>query len=169
VALDKNLQQTIEKSFGVELVIPKGFSLITKQGDFAWIREETPETTLGILLYSFDYSDSTGLTAKSIVGTRNRIAKQYVPGPKEGSYMSTMQELPVITKDIYVLGRPAIELRGLWNVKGDFMGGPFVSYTMLDTTSNRVLYLEGFVYAPKYNKRNYIRRLEAILLSLQFK
>ncbi|HIN40768.1 MAG TPA: DUF4837 family protein, partial [Flavobacteriales bacterium] len=43
VALDKKLQQTIKKSFGVELVIPKGFLLINKQEDFAWIREETPE------------------------------------------------------------------------------------------------------------------------------
>ena len=61
-----------------------------------------------------------------------------------------------------------MELRGLWNVKGDFMGGPFVSYAILDTNHNKILYLEGFVYAPKYNKRNYIKRLEAILLSLKF-
>ena len=32
-------------------------------------------------------------------------------------------------------GRLWCELRGFWDVHGDFMGGPFVSYTTVDTAT----------------------------------
>ena len=59
-------------------------------------------------------------------------------------------------------------LRGLWRVEGDMMGGPFVSHAQLDPSGQRVLVVEGFVYAPESNKANLIRRLEAALYTLRF-
>ena len=59
-------------------------------------------------------------------------------------------------------------MRGLWKVQNDFMGGPFVSLTVLDPSKKRVVTVEGNVYAPKNNKRNYIRQLEAMIYSLEF-
>ena len=47
------------------------------------------------------------------------------------------------------------------------MGGPFVSHIRLDEENQRVVVVEGFVYAPETNKRNYIRRLEAALFTLR--
>jgi len=165
---DKNLQKSIRKKFNISLDIPKGFLMANSDTNFIWMREETPETSLGLLLHTYNYSGSDSLTANSVLEMRNHITKKFVPGPSDGSHMSTMMEFPVVGKDIFILGRPALELRGLWNVEGDFMGGPFVSYAILDTNSNQILYLEGFAYAPKYNKRNYVKRLEAILLSLSY-
>jgi hypothetical protein len=55
------------------------------------------------------------------------------------------------------------EMRGLWKVENEFMGGPFISYSVLDQEKSKILHLYGFVYAPKLNKRNYIRQLDAIL------
>lgn len=46
-------------------------------------------------------------------------------------------------------GRLWIELRGFWDVKNDFMGGPFVSYTTVDTTTDRVFTVDCYVYSPK--------------------
>ena len=48
------------------------------------------------------------------------------------------------------------------------MGGPFVSHAQLDPSGQRVLVVEGFVYAPESNKANLIRRLEAALYTLRF-
>ena len=58
-------------------------------------------------------------------------------------------------------------MRGLWKVVGDMMGGPFVSHIRLDEQNQRIVVVEGFVYAPETNKRNYIRRLEASLFTLR--
>ena len=48
-------------------------------------------------------------------------------------------------------------------MKNDFMGGPYVHYTFVDEENSRVINLDGFVYAPKFNKREYLRELEALL------
>ena len=47
------------------------------------------------------------------------------------------------------------------------MGGPFVSHSRVDTETNRVVVVEGFVYAPEKMKRGLIRRLEGALYTLQ--
>jgi hypothetical protein len=52
-------------------------------------------------------------------------------------------------------------------VEGDFMGGPYINLSVLDASKNRVITLDGFVYAPKYNKRNYLRQVEAMMYSLE--
>lgn len=65
-------------------------------------------------------------------------------------------------------GNYTVEIRGLWRVEGDFMGGPFVSLSSLDLARKRVVTAEGFLYSPKYDKRDYLRQLEAVIYSLTF-
>ena len=65
-------------------------------------------------------------------------------------------------------GRTVIEARGLWEMENDMMGGPFVSYSQVDSVNNRVIVAEGFVYAPEKRKRLFIRQLEAAVQTLQF-
>ena len=65
-------------------------------------------------------------------------------------------------------GRLWCELRGFWDVHGDFMGGPFVSYTTVDTATNRVFTLDGYVYSPKLHKRNFVRGVEHLLYTVSF-
>jgi hypothetical protein len=78
-----------------------------------------------------------------------------------------MQVFPIFRS--YMLSKKyTAELRGLWRVEGDFMGGPFVSISQIDEQRNRIVTVEGYVYAPKYNKREYIRQLEAILYTIKF-
>ena len=65
------------------------------------------------------------------------------------------------------MGRYVMEARGFWEMKNDMMGGPFVSHSSVDTVNNRVIVVEGFVYAPEKMKRTMIRRLEAALYTLR--
>lgn len=60
----------------------------------------------------------------------------------------------------------ASELRGLWKIENDFMGGPFVSLTVYDEARARLVTVEGYVYAPYFDKREYIREVEAVVRSL---
>ena len=43
------------------------------------------------------------------------------------------------------------------------MGGPFISYVLVDEELDRVYYLDGFVYSPSKDQREFIRELETIL------
>ena len=60
-----------------------------------------------------------------------------------------------------------IEHRGLWKLKNNIMGGPFVSYVMASKDRKSIFYIEGFVAAPGKDKRELIRELEVILKTFE--
>ena len=64
-------------------------------------------------------------------------------------------------------GKKAFETKGKWEVKGMYMAGPFISYTVVDKPNNRLVVVEGLTYAPSINKRDYMFELEAILKTLK--
>ena len=71
-------------------------------------------------------------------------------------------------QEITVNGEYAAEIRGLWKmIGGGSMGGPYYSLTRLDEVNQRVVTIEGFVFAPATNKRNAIRALEAVAHSMR--
>jgi len=67
-----------------------------------------------------------------------------------------------------IFTREAFETKGNWEMLGDFMGGPFINYTIFDRSNNRILVIEGFCYAPSKQKRELMFELESIIKSVQF-
>ena len=47
------------------------------------------------------------------------------------------------------------------------MGGPFISHTAIDEIHQRIITIEGCIYAPQQKKRTAIRTLEAAILTAQ--
>jgi hypothetical protein len=165
---DKLVRDRLEEHFGITMNVPPGFTVVEVKDDFMWIRFETPEISEGLLVYSYPYKDDSTFTREYLLTKRNVILHNNVPGPTEGSYMSTEMELPVQFNLLKKNGNYAAEMRGLWTVENDFMGGPFVSLTILDLLKNRVLTIDGYVYAPGTNKRDLIRQVEAMIHSVNF-
>ncbi|KAA6315687.1 hypothetical protein EZS27_033891, partial [termite gut metagenome] len=89
-----------------------------------------------------------------------------MPGAPANSYMIT-DSVTVEVKPLNLHGEYAFEARGLWRVKGDFMGGPFVSHSRVDTKNQRVITAEIFIYSPDRSKGSLIRRMEASLYTLK--
>ena len=88
-----------------------------------------------------------------------------IPGEEPNMYMATDTNFLQV-RGINLKNQYAPEARGLWYMKDDAMGGPFVSLSRVDTLNNRVIVVEGFVYSPEKMKRGFIRRLEASLYTL---
>ncbi len=167
-ACEKGVYKTMLDEFHLQLYVPKGYSIVKKDSDFAWIRYDTPLITQNILVYSYPYDSDSAFTENYQLIKRNLITKKYVAGALPGSYMTTEMELPFDFNILKFNGNYASEMRGLWKVEGDFMGGPFISLSVLDASRRRVVTVEGDVYAPKNNKRNYLRQVEAIVYSMEF-
>jgi hypothetical protein len=64
-------------------------------------------------------------------------------------------------------GNYATEMRGLWKVENDFMGGPYIAISELDAANQRVINAFAFVYRPSKDKRNLLRQMEAMIYSLK--
>lgn len=161
------IEQAIRRSFGVEMHVPKGYTLAADTPDFLWARYEYPTASQGFIIYSYPYEGKQSLSPEALLAARNRFAAR-IPGPSDGSYMTTSEVFPPDYRMFRLEGRLWCELRGFWDVAGDFMGGPFVSYTTVDTATNRIFTLDCYVYSPKQHKRNFVRGVEHLLYGISF-
>lgn len=162
-------KKEIEKQFGFSFTIPKEYRISKTEKDFLWLINDREEVSQGILIYSFPCADSLEPDANYIIQNRNIILRKYVPGPVKNSYMTTEMRERLYEQKVEVFENiTTLEIRGLWRVEGDFMGGPFVSYSVKDKTFNHIITIEGYVFAPKFRKREYLRQLEAMLKTSEF-
>ena len=163
---DLRIAQAIEDQFGVSLDIPRGWVLDKREKGFAWMTLEERKATSHILIWEYPYVSESQFSLQSLISTRDSVAKINVPGANKDSYMTTEKEYAsVFTEETYN-GYYIANLRGLWKMHNYIMGGSFVQISTVDTKSNRIITIEGMVFAPSTEKRNYIRRLEAILYSI---
>jgi len=90
-----------------------------------------------------------------------------VKGPDGGSFMVIEQKIPVSCRSFRRYDTDYIEMRGLWTLEGGFMGGPFISYAFIDPATTRAVVVTGFVYAPKEEKRELLRQVEALMYAVK--
>jgi len=166
---DFEIEKTLADTFGIKMVISKDFYKAKKMKDFLWLRSETTAMSLGLMIYTYPYKDTSLLSPEAVLATRDRYTKLYIPGPTEGSYMSLERKYyEPVTRKIMFKGMYALETRGLWRTEGDFMGGPFINYTVVDAPRQRIVVFDGYVYYPNKSKRNYVRQLESIIWGAEF-
>ena len=167
----KNIEAitAIEKKFGFSLNVPADYYLALEKDNFIWLRRETNLEGQGMLIYTYPYTDTIAFNPLKIQSVRNQFTELYVPGPSDSSYMAIADEyvLP-IPRSVTLKNQPATEFRGLWEVRKDFMGGPFISYTFVDEKNNMVVTLDGYVYAPGINKLPMLKQVQSILLSFKY-
>jgi len=101
------------------------------------------------------------------VELRDSVMKLNIPGGRDDQWMET-DPRTVVAEQVAFEGKSVPVVRGLWDMRNDAMGGPFVCYLHTDTLRNRLLVAEGFVFAPEEKKRPIIRQLEAALQTLVF-
>ena len=58
------------------------------------------------------------------------------------------------------------QTKGIWEVKNDFMAGPFLNYLLKDNKANEWVVVEGFAFAPSVSKREYMFELSSILSTI---
>lgn len=167
---DVALRQFVADKFGGSPYFPKGYSLKKQTDNFVWISYETTYINLGIFVYRIPYKDSTSVQLEGLMAATNEIMQENVPGMVDNSYMTISSEILPGLEVMKYKNRNFVEMRGLWEVKNDFMGGPFVIQAFYDKNNpTEIIVLEGFVYAPRYDKRDYIRQVESILYSFDWK
>ncbi|WP_297085516.1 DUF4837 family protein [uncultured Draconibacterium sp.] len=164
---EKAVFNTLNTELGITMQVPPGFRIMEKQKDFIWVQYDTPDIIQGIVVYTYPYVSDSAFTVDYQLPIRDSLLKKYVPGPTEGSYMTTEKRIDQIFNVLKHNGNYAAEMRGLWRVENDFMGGPYIALSELDASNQRVINAFGFVYAPSKDKRNFLRQVEAMIYSLK--
>ena len=163
--ISKNLNQTqaIKNSTGLTLRFPSAYRVAKVDSNFVWIRRDIE--TGSVNLFISRYNDKNN---SSILKIRDSISKHHIPGPVENTFMSTDPIYTPSSQQISIRGKQILETRGLWEIKGQFMAGPFLNYRFeSNTNQDEYIMLDGFVYSPGSSKREYVFELEAIMRSLK--
>jgi hypothetical protein len=164
---NKGAIKRIKEKFGIKMTIPKGYALEVDTTNFAWLEQDTRDYTQGILIYKRKYKEDISFTLNNLIKTRDRFTRKFVPGPSPNSFMIIETEITPYLDKKKINGNEVMIMRGLWKVKNDFMGGPFVNASVLSNDKKHVITVDGFVYAPKLSKRDYVRQLESIIHTLE--
>lgn len=162
---EPNIEKLIKEKFGITMSIPEKYFIANEEADFLWLRFRTAKNDRFIMIYKTPKGE---LTEKNAIKNRNFITHKYIPGSIKGSYpiIAETNGFP-ISNFVQVSSKNGIELRGLWESVGDHMGGPFYSFSFLDSKSENIITIDGFVYAPEEHKRDYLREVEAIVKSIR--
>lgn len=159
---NRKAESSIRHMFGWNMLIPAEMKAGKTGRNFIWLSDNRPDRMRNICVYSYG---GTTLDAHRALAARDSVMRLNIPGELDGMYMQTTPgsvTAGLATED----GRTVMISRGLWEMRNDAMGGPFVSYSVVDSANSRIIVAEAFVYAPGTDKRNLIRSAEAALYTL---
>ncbi len=159
---------TLFNTLNIKMRIPQTYGNSRDTKEYLWFVKDIPDGYQNILIYSVPITSEADENGENIIVTRD-LKGHYIPGskPKEGMHIITEEAYTPHRFDTQIDGKKAFETRGKWMMKGDYMAGPFLNYTIVDKKNNRLIIAEGFTYAPNIKKRNYMFELEAILKTLE--
>jgi len=164
-----SLAPVVTEMVGGSPHFPSGYKIKKKTEDFIWIEYNPQYVTQGVLIYKYPVVDGEQMMdLDNILENSNRMLMNNVPGMFDNTYMTISDfARPSIEYKKYK-GLDFAEIRGFWEVENDFMGGPFVSHAFYSKDGKEVIVLQGFVYAPKYDKRQYLRQVESVIYSFEW-
>ncbi len=156
---NKEMQEEVKKTFGLDMKIPVSMNASKKAKDFIWISNNASTGMQNLLIMKVkseerrmkkQRSATEGKANSNVTTTDDKhqidsILRTNMPGETDSMYMT----IPVLLE------------RGLWEMKGDAMGGPYVMHRIHN------LYVIGFVYAPEMKKKILIKQLEAAISTIK--
>ena len=148
------------------LKVPIGFEIALQDDNFIWLRNFSPDIDQNIFISSVEYTSEELFSLDSLLKLRTEISRPYIlykPEDPESYLLTETNNFNVFRKEINFKGTYAVELQGLWKLNKYYMGGPFISYAMVDESTNRLYYVEAFLYSPGKPQRDLMRQLEVIL------
>lgn len=160
------LIRDVEGRYGFTLKVPGDFTTVLYDSlqNLTWMRKDENDYTSNIVLKEYKYERPDQLTKANIIALRDEYAKEFIAGPSEGSYMVTnTEDLPIYEYTYEINGYYTKEIRGVWEMDKDFIGGPYVTYVILDQENGRFLLVDTFVYSPGKDKRDLVQQLEYIV------
>ena len=148
---NKEMQEEVKKTFGLDMKIPVSMNASKKAKDFIWISNNASTGMQNLLVMKVKSEERSMKNSNAFhVNVNDKaqidsILRTNMPGETDSMYMT----IPVLLE------------RGLWEMKGDAMGGPYVMHRIHN------LYVIGFVYAPEMKKKILIKQLEAAISTIK--
>mgnify|MGYP002795207592 CR=1 FL=1 len=159
---NREMQDEIKKMFGIDMKIPAAMNASKKAKDFIWISNNASSGMQNLLVFKVKSEERR--TGKGKVKSEERRMKNsnaFHVNDKALIDSILRTNMPGETDSMYMV-IPVLSERGLWEMKGDAMGGPYVMRRIHNN-----LYIIAFVYAPEMKKKILIKQLEAAISTIK--
>lgn len=169
----KQVYDVALRQLGVKVHAPQEIAKVKQAGNFLWASTDRLDEDMNIVLYTLPFTEWSSLQEGTgrWVELRDSVMKRNIPGSTPQKWMTTTREqgeaLVRAEKGVRASGEKVPLMRGLWEMHRGAIGGPFVCVAVPDSAHRRVIVAEGFVYSPHGNKRDLVRKLEAVVLGVE--
>jgi hypothetical protein len=184
------IRNEVKQNFGIDLVLPAASKRVSLRKNFCRIEFPTASRPIefvgtgtedvgsifsGILIYQYDYTDSSQFQFDALLAARDTMLKYNVPHEIEGMYMGTQYNefvYPEWNTSTTASGRlNGIEMRGMFMFKGlpkHSTGGAFWAYHFKNEETHKMMCVSGYVDAPTTTSWTHpLREIQAILKSIE--
>ena len=152
---NREMQQLVKKNFGISMNIPAEMQASKKAKNFIWISNNAS-------------SGMKNLLVMKVKSEERRVKNSDAFSPQEKQQIDSIlrTNMPGETDSMYMI-IPVLSEKGLWEMKGDAMGGPYAMRRIrLKKTGDEIIII-GFVYAPEMKKKILIKQLEAAISTIK--
>ena len=156
--------------YGIKLDIPGDYkeAMYDTVRNVTWYRKDTKTAFLNLAIQKEKYTSEKQFSKDYIVKKRDQFGKRYVSSSTEGSYMvSNTEDLPVYEYRRNYGNMVTKEIRGIWEMENDFIGGPYISYALYNESKGEIIYIDCFVMNIGKDKRDLMQEMEYIVKSLE--
>ena len=162
-------QNALQDRFGIDLTIPSAYNVFKEGNSAVWFQREIRKGHVNLIVYELPRTTALDFEQPlmDIIRIRDSVGQAFIPGRLTNTHLITEAAYDPYVYKTTINGIRAVETRGTWEVKGDFMAGPFLQFLLDDKKNSRFLVMEGFVFAPTVAKRDYVFETEAIMQSMQ--
>lgn len=158
----------IKNKFHIDLQIPIGYEYMLHKKNFIWLKKDIISGSTSLLVYQIplhNFKNNNNVIG-NIIKMRDSVGR-YIKGREANTPMITGEAYAPYFFTTTLDGKKTYETKGAWELKNDFMAGPFINYAVVDKTYNRILVIEGFCYSPSNQERDLMLDLEAIIKSVK--
>ena len=167
---NREMQQLVKKNFGISMIIPAEMQASKKAGNFIWISNNASSGMKNLILMKMKEVKSEERRAERVKSEERRMKNSNAFSPQEKQQIDSIlrTNMPGETDSMYMM-IPVLSERGLWEMKGDAMGGPYVMRRICPGKGKDEIIIIGFVYAPEMKKKILIKQLEAAISTIKYK
>ena len=178
----KKVRQRLKNYHAVSLKVPTGYKVHVDTTDFIYFYKKGIKNCeygkssdcvyhTGFMVYYFPYYSEKVFNSNFLTKKRDSLTNLFIEGSSTKdslkAFMQVESLLPIASKAISINKSYGYEMKGWWKMKNGIMGGPFVNISIVDEARNRVICVDGFCFAPNFDKRQFIKEIEAICLSVK--
>jgi len=158
----EDLEEVLMDGHDFAVNVQHDFFIAQDTLNFIRMRRVLSDTWREVFVWYVDNADPSIIDEEWILATRDSLTEKFVRGTFDGSYVKIDRRRPITSENINFLDRYGFETRALWHMTEDAMGGPVVNYTFYDQDQGRIYMIDGMVFAPSFNKREFLRQVESI-------